>query len=113
MVILTLEEGKHRDNTSRRDIDGELILPDGELLHVFGHAAHQPGAVSVHVVGFALVLVGRVDKRRLELSNVISGCLPRVWRIFGHHNQIWGGGRKGADKLRIAAGQRLLRWPQS
>lgn len=111
--IRTLEKRYHRNDTRRRDVDGKLILPNGELLYVFGQAAHQPCAVSMHIVGLALVFIGRVDKRGLELANVISRCLSHVLRILGHHDQVWCGGGKGANELGIAALYRLLRWPQS
>jgi hypothetical protein len=63
--VLTLQEGEDGDDTRRRDVDGEFILPDRELLNVFGETAHQPSSVSMHVVRLALVLVGRVDNGRL------------------------------------------------
>ena len=35
---VVFEEGHDRDNSRRRDVDGELVLPDRELLDVFGEA---------------------------------------------------------------------------
>lgn len=43
----TLEEGEDRNDARRGNVDGELVLPDRELLDVFGKAAHHPSAVLV------------------------------------------------------------------
>lgn len=62
----TLQEREDGDNTRWADVDGQFVLPHRELLDVLGQAAHQPRAVPVQVVGLGLVLVGRVDDRRLQ-----------------------------------------------
>ena len=44
---LTLEEREDGDNAGGADIDGQLVLPDRELLDVLGQASHKPRAVLV------------------------------------------------------------------
>jgi hypothetical protein len=83
-AILTLEEAEDRVDTGGRNVDGEFILPDGELLDVFGKASHQPGTIAVHVVRLALVLVGRVDDWGLECADVIARGLSQVGAFLGH-----------------------------
>lgn len=38
--IRTFEEGKHGDNASWRNVDGELVLPNGKLLDIFRETSH-------------------------------------------------------------------------
>lgn len=100
----TLEERKNGNDARRRDVDDKLILPHGELLDVLGHAAHQPRAVAVQVVGLGLVLVGRVDDRGLEHLGVVAGRLPRVLCIGRHGDDIVvGRSAEAARELLIAA----------
>lgn len=68
----TLEETKDGDDARGRDVDGELVLPDGELLNIFGQAPHDPGSVLVEVLGLGGVLVGRVDDGRLEVAGGLA-----------------------------------------
>lgn len=65
---VVLEECHDRDQTGWRNVNGELVLPNGELLDVFGKAGHDVLAVFVHGVGLVLVLVGRVDDGSVKLS---------------------------------------------
>lgn len=65
---VVLEECHDGDQAGGRNVDGELVLPDGELLDVFGKAGHDVLSVFVHGVGLVLVFVGRVDHGSTELS---------------------------------------------
>merc|ERR1711977_278396 len=60
---VVFEEGEGGDDAGGRDVDGELILPNGELLDVFGQTGQQILAVLVQRVGLVCDLVGRVDDR--------------------------------------------------
>lgn len=82
-LTLTLEEGEDGNDSRGRDVDGELVLPDGDLLDILGQAAHDPRAVFVEVIGLGAVLVGRVDERSLEGANVLARRLPQVFGILG------------------------------
>lgn len=68
---VVLEERNNRDDTGGRDIDGEFVLPDGELLDVFRETREEVLAVGVEAGGLVLVFVGRVDKRCMQFP---SGC---------------------------------------
>lgn len=93
---LTLEKGKDWYHTRGRNVDGQLVLPHGELLNVLGQAAHQPGAVSVQVIGLGLVLVGRVDNGRLEGAERLTLCQAHVLCLLGKADLVVvGGGRHG------------------
>lgn len=65
---VVLEECHDGDQPGGRNIDSELVLPDGELLDVFGKAGHDVLSVFVHGVGLMLVFVGRVDHGSAKLS---------------------------------------------
>ena len=54
---VVLEEAEGGDNTGGRDVDGELVLPHGELLDVLGQTRHQVLSICVQAVGLGLVLV--------------------------------------------------------
>ncbi len=86
-------------------MDGELILPDGKLLDVFGQASHHPGTVTMQIVGLALILVGRVDDRGLENSDMIARCLSHVLHVLWHCDILSSGGRQATKSL--AAAERL------
>lgn len=58
---VVFQESHGGDEAGGRDVDAELILPDGELLDVLGQARHDVLAVLVQTVRLVLVLVGRVD----------------------------------------------------
>lgn len=68
---VVLEEGEDGNDTGGWDVNGELILPDAELLDVFWESGEKVLSVLVElrslVVG--LVLVGWIDNRDVELSN--------------------------------------------
>lgn len=100
--VLTLQEAEDRVDTRRRNVNGEFILPDGELLDVFGKAAHHPGTVSVHVVRLALVLVGRVDDRSLQCADVVAGGLSQVGAFLGHCDILTSRVGQAADCLIVA-----------
>lgn len=99
---LTLEERKDRDGAGRADVDGQFVLPDGELLDVFGETAHDPGAVLVQVVGLGLVLVGGVDEGGGEGADGIAGCGARVRGVLGDGDVGAGGGRETPHEGLIA-----------
>lgn len=58
---VVLEEAHHGNNTGGSGVNGELILPDCELLDIFGQAGHNVLPIGVEAIGHGLVLVGRVD----------------------------------------------------
>lgn len=109
---LTLEEVEDGDDARGGNVDGELVLPDGELLDVLGHAAHQPRAVAVHVVGLALVLVGWVDNGSLEGADVVAGRHAHILGVLGHGHGALGRRCEGAGSSAIAGGDGLLDGPQ-
>lgn len=111
--LLTFEESKSGNDSRGRNVNCELILPDRELLHIFGKAAHHPGAIAVQVISFALVLVGRVHNRRLQFTNVITGRLSHVLGFVWHRDQPGGRAGDGAGDLDIASLKGLFRWTQS
>lgn len=78
----TLEEGEDGQDARGVDVDGQLVLPHRELLDVLGQAAHQPGAVSVQVVGLGLVFVSGVDDGRLESAQFLSLRGPHILDIL-------------------------------
>lgn len=66
---VVFEKGDDRNNAGRGNIDCELILPDGELLYVFGHAREEILTVGMEAGRFLLVLVRRVHHRRVKLAS--------------------------------------------
>lgn len=101
------QEGDGRGHAGRGDVDGEFVLPDGELLDVFGEAGHEVLAVGVQAGGFGLVFVGGVYDWRVEFA---AG-----WRREGHRVSCQGdvvgdqGGRQTyADVERGACWAALL-----
>jgi len=101
-AILTLEEAEDRVDTRGRNVDGEFVLPDGELLDVLGKAAHQPGTITVHVVRLALVLVGRVDDWGLEGADMIARGLSQVRAFLGHCDILTSRAGQATDCLLVA-----------
>lgn len=98
-MLLTFQEAEDRVDTRGGDIDGEFVLPDGELLDVLGQSTHQPGTITVHVVGLALVFVGRVDDRGLQDAGVISRGLSQVGRLLRHCDILTGSAGQATDCL--------------
>jgi hypothetical protein len=96
--VRTFQEAEHRDCSGRTDVDGQLVLPHRELLDIFRKAAHNPGAVFVHIVGLGLVLVGWVHQRRLQLSNVVPRRRSRVNRVLGRGHGIVSARRGDASR---------------
>lgn len=66
---VVLEERHDRDDAGGRDIDGEFVLPDGELLDVSWETGEEVLAVGVEARGLVLVFVGGVDERCMEFSS--------------------------------------------
>ena len=64
-----------------------------------GQDAHQPGAVSVQVVGLGLVFIGRVDDRRLEGAGLLSFCCAEVLGVLGKLDSV------GADTSARGGGE--------
>jgi hypothetical protein len=58
---VVLEEAHHGNNSGGSGVHCELILPDCELLDIFGQTGHNILPIGVKAVGHGLVLVGRVD----------------------------------------------------
>ena len=58
---VVLEEAHDGDDTGGSSVHSQLILPDGELLDVFGKTGHNVLSVGVQAVGLVLPLIGRVD----------------------------------------------------
>jgi len=106
---VVLEEAEDRVDTRGRDVDGEFVLPDGELLDVLGKAAHQPGTITVHVVRLALVLVGRVDDWGLEGADMIARGLSQVGAFLGHCDILTSRAGQAADCLIVTDLDRRLR----
>lgn len=65
---VVLQEAHEGKDTRGSSVNGKLILPDSELLDVFGQARHDVLSIGVQAVGLVLVLVGRVDTRSTEGS---------------------------------------------
>ena len=63
---VVLQEAHDWDNTGGSGVDGELVLPHGELLDVLGKAGHNVLSIAVQTVGHVLVLVGRVNDSGTE-----------------------------------------------
>lgn len=63
-----LQEAHNRNDTGGRGVDGDFILPDGELLDVFWKAGHNVLPIGVQAVGLVLVFVGRVENGGTERS---------------------------------------------
>jgi hypothetical protein len=94
--IPTLQEFEDGDDARGGNVDGEFILPDGELLDVLGQASHYPGTVAVEVLGLALIFVGRIDDGDLEAADMVPWRLSQVLRVLGDCDILSGGGRKAA-----------------
>lgn len=62
------QEGDGRGDAGGGDVDGEFVLPDGELLDVFGEAGHEVLAIGVQTGGFGLVFVGGVYDGGVEFA---------------------------------------------
>lgn len=68
---MVLEEGEDRDDTGRWNVDGELILPDAELLDVFWESREKVLAVLVELCGLLIgvILIGRIDDGNVKCAN--------------------------------------------
>lgn len=75
-----LEERDDGDYTGWRDVDCELVLPDRELLNIFGHAGEKVLAVGVEAGGFFLKLVCWVHHWGVKLAPSFRNVLARVYR---------------------------------
>jgi len=81
----TLKKREDWNDACWRDVDDQLVLPHGELLDVFGEAAHEPGAVAMHVLSFGSMFIGGIDQGRAKafwrvggsLSMAHVGCISR------------------------------------
>lgn len=62
------QEGDGGGDAGGGDVDGEFILPDGELLDVFGEAGHEVLAIGVQAGGFGLVFVRGIDDGGVEFA---------------------------------------------
>ena len=94
-------------------MDGELVLPDRELLYELRQAAHHPRPVSVHGIGLGGVLVARVDDWGLKRADGLAAQLPRVHGVLGDGDDLLRRGRGEApDGGAILSGGRRLRWLQ-
>ena len=113
IIQLTLQEGKYWDNTAWRDVNGEFIFPNGELLDIFWHAAHQPSTVTMHVFRFALIFIGRVDDGNLQSGRRVSRGLSHILGICGHCDRSLSRAGDGAKSLLIAALGWATNRPQS
>lgn len=60
---VVFEEAHRWDDAGGRNVDAQLVLPDSELLDIFGQAGHDVLAVLVQTLSHMLVLVGWVDDR--------------------------------------------------
>jgi hypothetical protein len=65
---VVLQEAHEWDDARRGGVNGKLILPDGELLDVFGQAGHNVLSIGVQAVLLVLILVGGVDTGSTERS---------------------------------------------
>ena len=62
------QEGDGRGHAGGGNVDGEFVLPDGELLDVFGEAGHEVLAIGVQAGGFGLVFIGGIDDGGVEFA---------------------------------------------
>lgn len=65
---VVLQEAHDGNDTGGSSVEGEFVLPHGELLDVFRKTGHDVLSVGVQAVGLVLVLVGRVENGRTERS---------------------------------------------
>ena len=101
---VVLKEGEDGENTGRGNVDGELVLPDGEpgkhldivvstmvihiLLDVLGQTRHQVVAVCVQALALCLVGVDRVDDGALERLGWVARGILRSVSAFGFCCQL-------------------------
>lgn len=109
----TLQEGEDGYDASGADVDGELVLPDRELLHELGQAAHHPRPVSVHGVGLGSVLIARVDDGCLQRTHGVAAKLPRVGGILRDGDDVLRRGNgEATDGGAVGGGRRRPCWLQ-
>ena len=61
------KEGEDRDDTRRRDVDGQFILEHGELLNKFGETLNEVGAICMQGLrGCSVFRNGRVGRSLLR-----------------------------------------------
>lgn len=65
---MVFQERDDGNDARGRDVDGQLVLPDGELLNVFREAGGEVLTVGMKAGGFFLVFVGRIDYGGMKLS---------------------------------------------
>ena len=102
---VVLEEGEDRNNDGGRDVDGEFVLPHGELLDVLRKTRDQVFAVLVEVVGEGNCLLGGVDDGAADSAGGCGGLLE----ARGGTGRDGGGGT-GALAVAGVGGDRAI-WP--
>ena len=65
---MVFEERNDRYDARGRDVDCELIFPDGKLLDIFWKAREEVLPVIVKPLGLLLILVGRVYDWDMKFS---------------------------------------------
>lgn len=102
-MIRTLQEGEDGYDSGRRDVDNELVFPEGELLDVLGEAGHEPGAVAVEIVSLGLVFISRVDDGSLKDLWVVPGRVTQIRDVLGDGDAVAAGAGDTAHHLKVAA----------
>lgn len=65
---VVLQERYDGEDARRRNVDGELVFPNRELLDVFWQAGEEVLTISVKTGGFLFVPIGGVDYGDMQLS---------------------------------------------
>jgi hypothetical protein len=95
---VVLEEAHHGNDTGGSGVHSELILPDCELLDIFGQTGHNVLPIGVKAIGHGLVLVGRVDhggaQRSRGWQNTVR--LAQLCSIYQLVHSTYAGAAPGA-----------------
>ena len=94
-------------------MDGQLVLPDRELLHELGQTAHHPRPVTVHSVGLGGVLIARVDDGGFQRAHGFAAQFSGVRGVLWDGDDVLRRGRgEAADGGAIRGCRRRPCWLQ-